>query len=465
LKQRHTPSFGLVALLALAMVAAGALAPVAPLVSTIALAVLGNLLAAELDRSGGAYARWLLKVAAHWLPRGERERRVEEWETDLADAGEEGLRPLLVAWGILLVGAPLLAWAAWRVGQLDGSDRHRNRFAGLPSFVEARATTDQDRFVLRKVLTNLGLLGLVTIFARPVLGASLAAVGLVAAVLLNVGYARALDTKGRPRRRVLGDHLVAAYVAGGLLAPFIGSVAAAAMGIHPVVRFWGFSHTEIEVLLATSSALSITSLLASLADWYYIRPRVDGLVLEPPCRASDRQKMYWKRVTRRWLLYRGFVAFAYTAFVLTVAIVVMGMAVRQYPAGAATIGGLGGLAGLLLILSGGYRSEMPIIARWVLSPAFVLGDDLMFEGLRRPRRGYVLSIAVPAIKLVPLDSKGQPTDVPYMETPTSRLDESELITRSTTACAEKCARLNPECLCDGIDANRRLDRRGRLLIF
>lgn len=465
MKRRRTPSIAAGVALLLAMVVACFFAPTAPVVSTIAVAVLGNLLAAELDRNGGAYARWLVKLAAHWLPSGERERRVEEWEAELADAGEEGLRPVLVAWNILLVGAPLLAWTAWRVGQLDGNGSERNRFAGLPAFVEARAVTDRDSAILWRVLASLALLGLVIAVASPDLAIWLAAIGLVSTVILNAGYAHALGTKGRPRRRVLGDHLAAAYVVGGLFVPFMGAAAATVLGAHPTVAVWGFRHEEIEALLAMASSLAIIMLLVSLIDWYYIRPRIDGLVWDPPCRAAYDKKMRWKRVTRRWFLYRGLTAIAFRAFLVGVAVIVMGMLVREDPADAAMIGGFGGLTGLLFLFAGAYRSELPTIARWVLSPAFVLGDDLVYEGYGGLKRGYVLSVGAVGVRLVPLNQAGQPTDVASTEMRTSRLDAADLMPRSTTACADRCAKLNPDCICGDEDVDHRIDLRRRLLIL
>jgi hypothetical protein len=322
------------------------------------------------------------------------------------------------------------------------------------------------RTVLWQSLANAAILSLMIAFASPPLAIWLAAVGLVVSVALNAGYAHALATQGRSRRRVLGDHLVASYIAISLAAPLLAAVLADAEGVRPGTTFWGFRHAEIEAILTTTGALFLAVLLSSLIDWYYIRPRIDGVVCAPPCLATKDHKGPWKRVTRRWYIHRGLATFSYILFAIAIAFIVMIMLVREDRAAAGVIGGVSGIAGLLLIFAGPYRNELPTVAKWALSPAFVLGDDLEFEGLRnKTKRGYVLHVAVPVVKLVPLDENGQPIDAPFIEPKNSQLSEAELMPKPTIACRHGCAELNPECLRRHVKANHRIDRRRRLLIF
>jgi hypothetical protein len=231
------------------------------------------------------------------------------------------------------------------------------------------------------------------------------------------------------------------------------------------IAFWGFRHLEIEALLAACGALFAVVLVSSLIDWYYIRPRIDGVVCDPPCLASKDHKGPWKRVTRRWYIHRGLATFAYILFAIAVAVIVLLMLIREDHAAAELIGGISGIAGLLLIFAASYRSELPTAAKWALSPGFYLGDDLTYEGAQRTKRGYVLHVAIPVVKLVPLNKRGHPVGASFLEMKNTVLAEGELTTRPTTACKEGCAALNPECLRRDSETNQRRDFRRRLLVL
>ncbi len=319
------------------------------------------------------------------------------------------------------------------------------------------------RTMLWQALASLTLLGVVMVFGDPLATVWLAGIGLCAAVALNASYAHALGKLGRSKRRMLGDRRVAAHIAYGLALPFLAGVTASALGHHPHLALWGFTHAECTALLMAAGALIVAVFTSSLVDWYYVRPRIDGLVCAPPCRASASEKGPWKRVTRRWYLHRGLATLAYIAFAITVAVIVMIMLAREHPAAAAVTGGVSGIAGLLLIFAGSYRSSLPAVARWVLSPEFVLGDDLKYEGYGGEKRGYVLHVAVPVAKLVPLDENGRPEGIPFVEAKTPKLYEADLSPKPTTACNGSCARLNPECLGDMHPKHRR-DKNRRILM-
>ena len=319
------------------------------------------------------------------------------------------------------------------------------------------------RTMLWQAVASLTLLGVVIVFGDPLATVWLAGIGLCAATALNASYARALGRRGRSKRRMHGDRRVAVHVASGLMLPFLAGVTAAALGHNPHLALWGFTHTEFTALLVAAGALIVAVFVSSLVDWYYVRPRIDGLVCVPPCRAAASEKGPWKRVTRRWYLHRGLATLAYIAFAIAIAVIVMIMLVREDPAAAGVTGGVSGIAGLLLIFAGSYRSSLPTVARWVLSPAFVLGDDLEYEGYGGKKRGYVLHLAVPVAKLVPLDKSGRPVGVPFVEIKTPKLDEADLYPKPATACNGSCARLNPECLGDMRPKNRR-DKRRHILV-
>ena len=316
------------------------------------------------------------------------------------------------------------------------------------------------RTVRWQACVTLGLLAavLAVVGSAPVLWLCGGAVAF--AIALNAGYAFSLQSAGRPRRRITGDRWVARYVAFGVGLPLLAGVASQALGYDPRVQVSSFSVAETSAILIDGATLFVLILSSSLVDWYYVRPRIDGVVCAPPCRSSGSDT--WKRPTRWWYLHRGLATLAYMGFALVLALVVMLMLVREHPAAAGVIGGVGGIAGLLLIFAGRYRSELPTVAQFVLSPAYCLGDDLSYEAHRWKGRGFVLHVAVPVTKLVPLDDAGLPTTgTPFVERKNSDLAEADLTARRTIACSSgTCRRLNPQCVL----ALPRFDRRRRRLI-
>ncbi len=301
------------------------------------------------------------------------------------------------------------------------------------------------RTVRWQACVTAGLLAVVLTVAGPAPVLWLCGGALTFATALNAGYAWSLQRAGRPRRRIVGDRWVARYIGFGVGLPFVAAVVLQLLGYDPHVKVSDFSVSETSAMLIDGATLFVLILSSSLVDWYYVRPRIDGVVCEPPCRSSGSDR--WKRPTRWWFLHRGLATLAYMGFALVLALVVMLMLAREHPVTATVIGGVGGIAGILLIFAGRYRSEIPTVAQFVLSPAYCLGDDLEYEAFRWKGRGYVLHVAVPVTKLVPLDDAGLPTTgTPFIERKNSGLAEADLTSRRTIACSGTCARLNPQCV-------------------
>jgi len=315
------------------------------------------------------------------------------------------------------------------------------------------------RTIRWQACVNLALLSALALFASPIAVLWLVVPALLWALLLNVTFALALGDRGRPDRRSHGDRWVVRYLGFGLVLPLCLSGALLFVDYNPNLSVWDFSVAETSAMLIAVAALFVLILSSSLIDWYYIRPRIDGVVCSPPCRSSGSDT--WKGPTRWWFLHRGLATLAYMGFAFVIALIIMIMLVREHPAVAGVIGGVGGLAGLLLIFAGSYRAQLPTVAKFVLSPAFCLGDDLSYEAHKWDGRGFVLHVAVPVTKLVPLGDDGHPAGPRFIERKNSDLEESDLVSRRTVACAEVCAGLNPECAVD----SRRHDCRGRYLIL
>lgn len=307
---------------------------------------------------------------------------------------------------------------------------------------------------------NLGLLLLTAgiVGPRPVFwSAGLAVIWILA---FNLRYAYELSDRGRPARRMVGDRWVARFLGIGLIVPLLVAVILFALGYNPQVRVWDFTVNETASIVIGAATLFVLIICSSVVDWYYVRPRIDGVVGEPPCRSAG--EVNWKSPTRWWYVHRTAATLAYFGFALLVALVVMLMLVREHPAAAGVIGGVGGIAGLLLIFAGNYRAQLPSVGQFILSPAFCLGDDLTYENFRgRDGRGFVLHVSLPVVKLVPLDDHGLPaTGARFVERKNSDLNEAELKSRPTIACATACARLNPEC----VVGQERSDRRRHWLL-
>jgi hypothetical protein len=312
------------------------------------------------------------------------------------------------------------------------------------------------------IVTGASLIAL-ALLSSPGAALGLAGAALALALFLNASYAYALGDRGRPERRVQGDRRVVGYLVVAFAVPLLAAAVLLALGEGGSLAAWRFTEAETAALLITLVTLFDLILLSSLVDWYYIRPRIDGVVWEPPCRSSGQPR--WKRVTRRWYLHRGLATVAYIAFALVVALIIMLMLVRESPAAAGVIGGVSGIAGLLLIFLGDHRTELSTVATFVQSPAFSLGDDLTYDTFKRPGRGFVLHVAVPVTKLVPLDEHGRRTDRAFVERKNSDLAEADLDAQVTVTCQEGCVLLNPECVRREIRIDARRFRRGRRHLF
>jgi hypothetical protein len=79
----------------------------ATVTTTLLLSVGGN----DLDRNAARVGVRIVRFAAFLIPKRERQACVEEWTDDVLAASEDGqgVRPLLKAIGIAVLGAPLLA--------------------------------------------------------------------------------------------------------------------------------------------------------------------------------------------------------------------------------------------------------------------------------------------------------------------------------------------------------------------
>lgn len=234
----------------------------------------------------------------------------------------------------------------------------------------------------------------IAILAPLAIALSLIGSGLAASTLLNNGYARGLATTRRPRSRVPLDRLVTLEAAAAFVLPLIVASLLEADVIEPI---------RVEPLLAASvsvvAGVMTVCFLSSLIDWYYVLPRRDGLIGEPPCRAP--QQTRWQRVTWFWFLHRFVAAVATIGGVYAIAICLGLWLYDRYPDFA---GGIGGpvpiLAGVVTFFGRSYLRDIGHVWRLLFSPSAALGEHLETKEEGQSVSGYVLNVSIERVDLL-----------------------------------------------------------------
>lgn len=128
-----------------------------------------------------------------------------------------------------------------------------------------------------------------------------AAAVLLAGLILDVGYrvglnganARPVPTHRRDLDRIVRRQWIGAGMAGVLLVATAGLLDAGSIDPH---HFLG--------AVITLGLIAIVAIfISSLIDWYWILPRISGVVRPGPCEATGGQ--LWARVTGVWLFHRA----------------------------------------------------------------------------------------------------------------------------------------------------------------
>jgi hypothetical protein len=244
-------------------------------------------------------------------------------------------------------------------------------------------------------LSALALLG------EPVFAAGVAGAVLAWALFLNAAYAKRLGTRGRTKRRRRGDSAIARQLALSGSLPLLVALGLLALSWDGAGAAGPFSAAEIQGLVAVLAVMLAFWLASSHVDWYYIRPRIDGVITEPPCRTSRTTR--WKGVTRNWYIHRAIASLVTMGTVVGVALITTLMLDREWPGGLSALGGFAAIVSVgLWLMRDEIRAAGPTIAA-IRTPRYWVGDDLYYETDMWRRRGYVLHVAIPQTKLVPLD--------------------------------------------------------------
>ena len=278
-----------------------------------------------------------------------------------------------------------------------------------------------------------------TFFAAAVAGVALSTWWLC----LNVLYARALVRepqnadeprlwRARSRWRYERDHHVAVQI----LVSSIAAVAATVLGAADVQ----ISESRSFSLLAVADlTLALGVYASSLVDWYYIRPRLDGLVREPPCRASRGDACM--HLTRAWYAHRS-VAELLGITSLSVGLVALCLWLIPGASNQAlevSLGVVAALAGLLAALVGGAVDT--VRHRAIDPPDHWLGDEL-HQG--SPPGRYLLHVDVRnvIVRREEADGWGAKKGIPHNQL---GWDVESARFRRCLAAPGGCSQVNPDC--------------------
>jgi hypothetical protein len=284
---------------------------------------------------------------------------------------------------------------------------------------------------------------------RPVVTIALSLAGGLWALTLNHLYARKLGARGRTPRRIKGDQAIARQLLLSYGIPMGVGVALLLTGGGIDPNWEPFRASEVQGLVGVIATMLVIWIASSHVDWYYIRPRIDGVVVDPPCRTSRDTR--WKGVTRNWYVHRAFASAMTMLTVVGIASIVTVVLNREWPSGLAAIGGFAAILSVgLWLMQDEIKSAGPT-SRAIRTPRYWLGDDLSYDTDMWRRRGFVLHVAIPQTKLVPLDREtgSRVPDADFVEEPTTRLAAAYCHSVRFAGCVaagNKCGEINPECL-------------------
>jgi hypothetical protein len=278
-------------------------------------------------------------------------------------------------------------------------------------------------------------------------------------LLMSASYAHALggrrrsagedDGPDRERqdRRVRWQVVVAVAV----------GLAAGAAGPHLQQLWLWHDRTLLTICFGALGALSWVIYASSLIDWYYVRPRIDGVVRRPPCLSSGDET--WGDVMRLWYLHRAIAEFlaivaVITAFSSFVGAVIAGTGTLPT---AAAVALPTGAAGALVLLT---QTALSTLRHRALNRPWVwIGDELRDGG---GWRAYVLHLTMSGVVVSVWDPRrrswGREREITHDRLATEWIEPARFDGCSRYG-GERCSRVNPGCEWDATDHQADLPRR------
>jgi len=269
-------------------------------------------------------------------------------------------------------------------------------------------------------------------------------------LVFDSAYARKLDGARRSPERSSADRHVTwqalAATGSGLAAGVLGAAS-------DDVRLW--HDIALSVCFAALATLAFLVYASSLVDWYFVRPRVDGVVRTPPCRSS--REPIWGFVTRMWFLHRavaqllGVVAILVAATALAIAVLVA--AGQSSTAAVVAIGGVVLACVTPLMVTAVQTSRAQVVDE----PDLWVGDRLV------PASGpwrYLLQVTVSKLVVRAWDVEREAFRA-RESIALGRVEELGLVAEPFASC-EGCM-VNPDCEWTRTDHAARLPRRRLVL--
>jgi hypothetical protein len=156
-------------------------------------------------------------------------------------------------------------------------------------------------------------------------------------------------------------------------------------------HLWLWHHDEqLSICFGAVAFLAGLVYASSLVDWYSIRPRIDGIVREPPWQTSG--DFVWRNVTRGMYLHRSIAELLVSIAIVAAVTALVSAALAPPPTADVAIGT--GAVTLLLVL---LQRAISTLRHQVLDePDFWIGDVLEDE---RGTLLYVLAVEVGGIRV------------------------------------------------------------------
>lgn len=260
--------------------------------------------------------------------------------------------------------------------------------------------------------------------------------------LLNRSYAQALGDLPRRTTRVDGDIEVVRQVA-LIFALWALAKAISVLGIQIA------DSQQVATALILAVAFFEAMYLSSTVDWYYVRPRRDGVVMEPPCRTS--MQPVWDVVTRRWYRHRCVTTFvcyiAASAGVGFIALAIMGRggSPTGLEVGAAFLASAT-FAGAIMARFYGSLSEVGAVftSCSISPPDHAIGQRL----LRNDESGgvFIRDVAIECVACVPLAVDQAPSGDGLLRSRVSEVQGNHELRRTKfDGCRFGCSKVNADC--------------------
>jgi len=250
---------------------------------------------------------------------------------------------------------------------------------------------------------------------------------------LNWGYATALGVRKRSARRRSHDRQVA-------IQSFLICATGIAAGLVGLLDhgLWITQGVPLSVCFAVLALLGYSVFGSSLVDWYYIRPLLDGVVREPPCRSS-RQEI-WMTVTRRWYRHRSIAELiAVAAIAVSFTALMAAIFVRGHP-GIETIVTVVGVP--IAVLAGLQAQALETLRRYGIDPPRLWLGDLL-QDPEASESAYLIHVTVRGLVLRERNPQTGTwnglTDVTFDEVAERRYHAEPF------AHCQECSQINPEC--------------------